>query len=182
MEVPRLENIKILRDKIGWTQKDLAEKVGVGQSYIAKIENGKQEPSYKVVAEIFNCISRELQAMEGSELVIKDVATPRDALKFVGPKDKLSDVKGAIGDYDQIPVIDENQHCVGSVTSRVLIRLLSQETAEGTLVKEFMEAPLPSFSENTTIKQMREILRFIDAALIVDQDKITGIISRSDVF
>ncbi|TFH30422.1 MAG: CBS domain-containing protein, partial [Promethearchaeota archaeon] len=54
--------------------------------------------------------------------------------------------------------------------------------AEGVLVKEFMETPLPCFSENTSIKQMREILRYIDAALIVDRDQITGIVSRSDVF
>ncbi|TFH29709.1 MAG: helix-turn-helix domain-containing protein, partial [Promethearchaeota archaeon] len=166
MEVPRLENIKIFREKIGWTQKQLADAIGVGQSYIAKIENGKQEPSYKVVADIFDCISKQLQALEGNALIIKNVATPRENLKFVRPRDKLSDVKQAIGDYDQIPVIDEGNHCVGSVTSRVLIRLLSQETAEGVLVKEFMEAPLPSFSENTSIKQMREILRYIDAALI----------------
>ncbi|MHA1520432.1 MAG: CBS domain-containing protein [Promethearchaeota archaeon] len=182
MEVPRLENISIFRKKIQWTQKDLADAIGVGQSYIAKIENGKQIPSYKVVSDIFRVIQEQLQAMEGNALIIKNVATPLIDLKFVRPKDKLSDVKKTIGDFDQIPVIDERNHCVGAVTSRVLIRLLSQETAENTLVRDFMESPIPSFSENTSIKQMREILRFIDAALTVDKDQITGIVTRSDVF
>lgn len=182
MEVPDLSNIKIFREKAGLTQQQLAEACGVGQSYIAKIEAGKQNPSYEVVVKIFSTIRTMLLKREENPQIVKNVATPLSKLKYVSPKDTLRDVKTKIGDYDQIPVIDSHHHCVGSITSQLLIRLLNNETSESKNVGEFMESPLPSFSENTSIKQMREILRYIDAALIVNQDQITGIVTRSDVF
>jgi predicted transcriptional regulator len=182
MEVPLLSNIKIFRERLGLTQRQLAEKVGIGQPYIAKIESGKQNPSYDIVAKIFAILNMELQNRDEHPLIVKTVATPIDRMVFVKPKDTLRDVKRLIGDYDQIPVLDTNLHCVGSVTSQLLIRLLSQDTNEKTAVKDIMGAPLPSFSENTPIKQIRNIFRVIDAGLIVDRDQITGIVTRSDVF
>ncbi|WP_457557094.1 helix-turn-helix domain-containing protein [Candidatus Harpocratesius sp.] len=182
MEVPKLGNIKLFRQKIGWTQKQLADAVNVGQSYIAKIESGKQDPSYSVLNKIFEVIRKEFQKMEKSTLTVKSVATPWEYLRFVSPKDTLGDVKSIIGDVDQIPVIDSHRRCVGNITSRLLIRLLSNNTSENTLVKDFMEPPLPIFSDSTSIQQMRDVLRYIEAALIVEKDQITGIVTRSDVF
>ncbi|RLI63316.1 MAG: hypothetical protein DRO88_10235 [Promethearchaeia archaeon] len=182
MEIPKLSNIRLFRKQIGWTQKQLADAVNVGQSYIAKIEAGKQDPSYSVLSRIFEVIREEMQRQEKSPIIVKSVATPWENLRYVSPKDTLGDVKSIIGDVDQIPVIEKPRRCVGSISSRLLIRLLSNNTPESTQVKDFMEPPLPTFSETTSIKQIRDVLRYIDAALIVDKDQICGIVTRSDVF
>lgn len=182
MEVPKLSNIKLFRTQIGWTQKQLADAVNVGQSYIAKIESGKQDPSYTVLSRIFEVIREEMQRQEKSPITVKSVATPWEKLRYVNPKETLGDVKAIIGDVDQIPVIEKPRRCVGTVSSRLLIRLLSNNIPETTQVKEFMEPPLPTFSATTSINQIRDILRYIDAALIVEKDQICGIVTRSDVF
>jgi transcriptional regulator with XRE-family HTH domain len=46
------EKIKTLRTKAGFTQKELAEKLGVAQSRIGRWESGKVEPLYKTVMRI----------------------------------------------------------------------------------------------------------------------------------
>ncbi|MHA1888512.1 MAG: helix-turn-helix transcriptional regulator, partial [Promethearchaeota archaeon] len=92
MEIPKLSNIRLFRKQIGWTQKQLADAVNVGQSYIAKIEAGKQDPSYSVLSRIFKVIREEMQRQEKSPIIVKSVATPWENLRYVSPKDTLGDV------------------------------------------------------------------------------------------
>lgn len=42
-------NIKKYREKIGFTQQELADKVGVSMNYIAKIESRKMQKSFTIV-------------------------------------------------------------------------------------------------------------------------------------
>jgi len=46
------EKIKTLRTKAGFTQSQLAEKLGVKQPKVAQWESGKVEPLYKTVIRI----------------------------------------------------------------------------------------------------------------------------------
>lgn len=55
--------IKEKREALGLTQKELAERLGVGQSLIGQIETGLKVPSVMVVklaAEFFGCTTDEL--------------------------------------------------------------------------------------------------------------------------
>ena len=51
--LPTLEIIPDRRRKLGLTQSQLASLAGVSQSYIAKLEAGKIEPSYIKIKSIF---------------------------------------------------------------------------------------------------------------------------------
>jgi transcriptional regulator with XRE-family HTH domain len=44
--------IRSRRQELRWTQRKLGEMVGVKDSYITRIENGKQKGSYRVLAKI----------------------------------------------------------------------------------------------------------------------------------
>ena len=51
------DNLRSLRKSKKWTQKDLAQKVGVDQRTVSAWENGICEPSYNLLAhlcELFN--------------------------------------------------------------------------------------------------------------------------------
>ena len=52
-----LNEINQMRRNLGLTQKQLAEKAGVSQSLIAKIEAGKIEPTYSKVQKIFTALN-----------------------------------------------------------------------------------------------------------------------------
>ena len=181
MEIPNLKNIRIFRKKIGWSQQELAKEVGVGQSYIAKIEQGKQNPSYDIVQQIFTVLREEIIKLDKNPMIIRNVATIGKDLVFLTPYQTFKDVKAKIGGFDQLPVIEHDQ-CVGSITTQQIIKLLSNNNPDTSVIKNIMGPPLPSFSETTPINQMRDILRYLDAAVIVKKSKVIGIITRSDIF
>ena len=52
-----LEEIKKIRKKIGMTQTELANRSGVSQSLIAKIESGRIDPTYTKTQKIFAALS-----------------------------------------------------------------------------------------------------------------------------
>ena len=52
-------NIKYLRQEIGITQKDLAEKVGVSRQTINALENGKYNPSLLLAYKITQLLNKE---------------------------------------------------------------------------------------------------------------------------
>lgn len=50
-------NLKILRDQMGISQAELADRIGISQQSVAKYENMKAEPDFrtlKLLADIFN--------------------------------------------------------------------------------------------------------------------------------
>jgi transcriptional regulator with XRE-family HTH domain len=47
-----MQSIKHLRIILGWTQKDLAESVGISRSHLSEIESGKKTPSLEVLSKI----------------------------------------------------------------------------------------------------------------------------------
>ena len=62
--LPDLSEIRKKRVKLGINQRELGLHVGVNQSTITKIENGKIRPSYELVYSIF----RFLESFEDSSI------------------------------------------------------------------------------------------------------------------
>jgi len=63
MGVTKIRQLRCFREKMGWTQRDLAEKVGLSETTIWNYENGRREPrlqDLKKFAEVFNCTIDEL--------------------------------------------------------------------------------------------------------------------------
>jgi len=63
MGVTIIRQLRCFREKMGWTQRDLAEKVGLSETTIWNYENGRREPrlqDLKKFAQIFNCTIDEL--------------------------------------------------------------------------------------------------------------------------
>lgn len=57
------ERLKKLREKAGMTQKEVAEKIGVGQSSVSMWEIGKSTPQTKLlikIAELYGCSVYEI--------------------------------------------------------------------------------------------------------------------------
>jgi transcriptional regulator with XRE-family HTH domain len=48
------------REKLGWSQRDLASRLGIGQRHISGIESGKIVPRYDTLLEIVRMLGRDL--------------------------------------------------------------------------------------------------------------------------
>ena len=52
--------LKEVREKHGWTQRDLASRLGLTQSHISGIESGKIVPRYDTLLELVRILDRDL--------------------------------------------------------------------------------------------------------------------------
>lgn len=57
------KNVKIARIKIDLTQEQFAEKVGVSQNYIARIESGRQNMSLFKIAELSEFLKTDIKTL-----------------------------------------------------------------------------------------------------------------------
>jgi transcriptional regulator with XRE-family HTH domain len=52
--------LKEVREKRGWTQRDLASRLGLTQTHISGIESGKIVPRYDTLLELVRILDRDL--------------------------------------------------------------------------------------------------------------------------
>ena len=179
--LPELSDIKSRRKQLGLSQSQLAEKTGVSQSAIAKIESGRLSPSYDSAKKIFAFFENvsmhsvlSAQEMMSSRVV---TCTPemlaKDAIKLM-KKHGIS----------QVPVI-ENQSAVGIVSERTIVDLMQKEKDTDKILEkkviEIMEESLPQVTVETPSRAISVLLEHHQAALVVKKGKIAGIITRSDL-
>jgi len=170
--LPKLEEIRKRRRKLGLTQKALAKIVGISQSTIAKIETGKMIPNYNLAKKIFE----KLEEMEyREEEKAKDVMS--SPVIFVKPEDKVEKAKELLVRHkiSQMPVIEK-----GRVVGRVNEKLILMKNGEK--CKEIMDLPYPIVNEETPVGVVKEILKREEMVVVVGKDgNIKGVITRSDL-
>src|SRR5688500_2683696 len=105
-------------------------------------------------------------------------------LIFVGPEDTVGAAleKMSGSSVTQLPVLEENRS-VGSLReSRVLTKLLSNRDLIESPVRDLMDESFPVIEMDTSLREIKTKLQKAPAVLVEDFKRITGIITRSDVF
>ncbi len=178
---PPLSEIRIRRNKLGWTQTELAKRSGVSQSAINKIENGNMEPSYSIVVKIFNALDEgekeKYNGKRAGDLMNRNVIS-------VTPGDKVKKARELMKKHgiSQIPVID-GKTIVGMVTEQDILDKLEEygDEIRNFLVMDIMgKAPL-TVRKNTSMNAIIELLKEEQALMVTDRGRIAGIITRADV-
>jgi len=169
----RGSTIRRLRVEAGLTQSQLAELVGVSQAHIAKIENEKVDPRLSTVNKIMEVL------LKGKKKKCRDIMTK--GVISVRPVDNIhyaSDlmVRHAIS---QLPVMD-GERVIGTITEEDILKNLNPTIADEK-VEKVMSPPLPRVSEDTDITVAKSLLERHPGVLVVKNQKIVGIITRSDI-
>ena len=81
--MPTLEQIRAARALLGWSQHDLADKAGLSQTGIARIENGTNQPNSKTIQKIETAFDAADVEFLGSNGVQK---RPNEARVLKGPE------------------------------------------------------------------------------------------------
>ncbi|MBU7031516.1 MAG: CBS domain-containing protein [Theionarchaea archaeon] len=174
-----LSELKRIRKRLGITQEDLAQRAGISQAYVAKLESGQADPKLSTFQKIIEC----LEAME------KGVKRAADVM--VSPIisiDANDSVENAIivmskNDISQVPVTRRGR-IVGSIIEKSLIRRIDlKKMATYRMVKiyELMDDPLPTVSRNESLDTIFSLLKENNAIIVAEHAKPVGIITRSDI-
>jgi predicted transcriptional regulator len=180
MIFPPISSIKQRRKLLNLTQKDLANKTGLSQSLIAKLEAEKIKTSYEVMVKIFNYLDN---LEKKSEKTCSQVMKPHPIAL-----EKHESVKKAVElmkkkSISQIPILEKN-NMVGSISENKIYDLLSESSKEKVFNKkleEVMDEPFPTLNKDSPLSLSIPLLKFTNALIILERGKIVGIITKSDI-
>ena len=112
----------------------------------------------------------------------KSQNSPRN-LVFVSPEETIGAALKQMNEngVTQIPVLSENKS-VGSLReSRVLAKLLANADLVNAQVSEVMDESFPIVDIDASLAQIKRKLQKSPAVVVEEFNRITGIITRSDV-
>lgn len=170
----RLEDIKTIRKKLGMTQTELANRAGVSQSLIAKIESAILDPTFTNAQKIFEA----LQSMEKKhELTAGDVmnqkiisTTPDETVKSTIEKMRKFNIS-------QLPVL-ESQNVIGLVSESTLLDAI---TKNAKYVRDIMSDIPPIISKKASVSAVSSLLKYYPIVLVSESGKLVGLITKADL-
>lgn len=167
-----IKTLKKLRTKNDLTQRELAQKAGVSQAHIAKIENGKVDPRLSTLKKLFSVLKRSGKKCE--DIMTKDLIS-------VSPDRKIKNVINKMKEYDisQIPVIKESK-VIGNLTEKKIVSHFKKGLGSKQ-VKEIMGKGPPIVPAKSSIEAIKPLLEDYQAVLVRKNKEVTGIISRADL-
>ena len=179
--LPELDTIASRRRALGLTQTQLAEKAGVSQSYIAKLEAKKIEPSYSKVRAILEVLNGLEQGRETrvDEVMSTEIVSvqQRDVIQ------RAVDIMWSTG-FSQLPVM-EGDRPVGSITERTIIDRITSTEDEGPVtdmpISEVMDDPFPQVGEDAPVSIIAGLLRIYPAVMVHHKGEISGIVTKADL-
>jgi predicted transcriptional regulator len=179
--LPSLDEIVRRRKSLGLNQNELARLVGVSQSFVAKIETKKINPSYIKTKEIFDT----LEMLERKrEKKAKEILHER--VIGVGEDDSLSKAAKLMNEtgFSQLPVFSEKR-AVGSISEKTVLDQILKVGDPAKLskvtVEEVMEQVFPQVDEMTPLTAISSLLQYSPAVLVARKGLVCGIITKADV-
>ena len=170
-----LEEIKKIRKKLGMTQKELADRAGVSQSLIAKIDSGRIDPAYTKIKKIFAALS-DLENKE--EIKAEQLITSK--IIYIAPNSPIKEAIEKMKKFkiSQLPVIDEHK-LIGLVSESTILDALLN--SKGKHVKEVMQSAPPIVSKTASIQIISNLLKHYPMVLVSEEGKLIGLITKSDL-
>ena len=179
MQLPSPVELKKKRTDLGLTQSDLANRAGVSQPLIARIESGDVDPrlsTMKKIIDVFNDIEKE-------DIYLKDIMH-REIIS-VSPDEGIDKAVHIMEDNNisQIPVIQEGIS-VGSISEEMIVRSMADKktsVVSHMLVGDIMGDSFPTLAPGTDVKTASYMLEKNPAVLILEKGHVAGVVTKYDI-
>ncbi|HUU74932.1 MAG TPA: CBS domain-containing protein [Methanoregulaceae archaeon] len=178
MHIPTPEELKARREFLGIKQTELAQKAGISQSMVARIEGGNVDPRVGTLNKMVQVLNATVRPKVTAAHVMN---TPVLSLH---PSDSITSAV-EIMDKDnisQIPVIEDGVP-VGCISETAIVNAIEQQGQPRThsLVRHYMESSFPTVSPDTDIETVVRILQNHHAVLVIESGKVKGVITKHDL-
>ena len=185
--VPSGEEVRSLRKRANLTQKELAEKTGLSQGLIAKIENGTVDPKASTLRKILNVLENEIKEKREHDVRACDIMTKKViSINHDETVRRALELMTAYG-ISQLPVIKEEK-VIGAVDEESLLQALPKFLGNpkkfyDTKVDKVISAYFPVIVEETSLGDVINLLSRGHRGILVSnkEGKIVGIITKIDV-
>ena len=183
MRFPPATDVRKIRVGMDVTQSELAERSGISQGTIAKIERGKISASYETVVKLFETLDSMKQEI-GQGLTAVDVCSK--TVVSVQSNDTIQAASNLMRErgYSQLPVFLGDTP-VGSISERGIFEMMSREKSlekvNKTLVSEIMGESFPVVSDNTPVGTVAGLMNSYNAILVSKRGVIIGMITSADM-
>ena len=178
--IPDLEEIKKIRQKLAISQKELGMKLKIPQSTISRIENKDMDPPYSKVKRIFEFLEKERMQKKSSDKIAEDIMTKK--IISIHSNSIIKDAIDLMNQHDlsQIPILDKNQN-LGSLTAKKIQKYIADNPdLKSVNVLDLKELPFPEVEKNWSIKAISNLLSSYPAVLVKEYNKHVGIITDAD--
>jgi predicted transcriptional regulator len=176
--LPYKELMRALRKKrkrLDITQKKLADRAGISNAQLNRMEHGNVEATYSTVYRVWEVLKR---VEEPGQTTAGELCS--DTITWVRPEDTCVHAKELMleNDFSQLPVRAEGGDVVGSVTNSSLIDVDDPDRPVGEVLTE----PFPAVSSDTGRDVIEAIFRDgSQAILVTEEGDYCGIITKADL-
>lgn len=182
--VIRLPTGRELREKrieLGLTQKEVAERAGISQPLVARIEKGGVDPRLSTLSRLVEVLNgaateqlpRAVDLIEGGIASVSPTESVRRAVTIMRERG-----------FSQLPVVDKGR-AVGIVSTDDLIERVQQTDDPRALgrrkVAEVMGPAPPSVSGDTHFSVLENLLARNVAVLVSEGGEWMGIVTKADI-
>lgn len=171
-----ITNLKKIRKQLNLTQFQFAQKAGISQSMIAKIESNKLDPTYSKVKKIELALEllTKHQEKQAKDIMNKHIIS-------VSKDEKIPNIikimnKNAIS---QVPVI-EKDNILGLISESSILNK-SIEDIKHLKAMDIMESIPPIIDKSTEMNVIKQLLRYYPIVFIKEREKIIGLVTRADL-
>ncbi|MFB6267052.1 MAG: CBS domain-containing protein [Halodesulfurarchaeum sp.] len=174
MHLPTPKDLRERRTALDLTQSELADRAGVSQPLIARIEGGDVDPRLSTLRRIVEA----LDEAEGD--VVRAVDLMHEAVVSVDPEDPVSLAVDRMQEegYSQLPVLSDGAP-VGSISDSDVVSAGADVGQRP--VREVMSESFPTVSSDATLEEISSLLDHYKAVLVTEEGETLGIITQADV-
>ena len=169
-----IAQLKKIRKQLNLTQHQFAQKAGISQSMVAKIESNRLDPTYskiKLIEQALESLTKhhEKEAKDIMNKSIISVTSNEKILEIIKIMNKNS--------ISQVPVIERN-NIIGLISESTI---LHKNNVENKIAKDIMDEVPPIIAKDTKIDVIKQLLRYYPLVLIKEKGELKGLITKADL-
>lgn len=181
LRLPTGRELREKRLELGLTQKHVAEKAGISQPLVARIEKGGVDPRLSTLGRLVDVLNEA-----STEKLPRAADLISGGIAWVNPGDPVRKAVQIMreGGFSQLPVMDRGK-AVGICSEGKLIDLVRQTDDPKRVgrrkVSDIMGGAPPTVSPETPFSTLEGLLHDHPAVVVVDEGRAMGIITNSDL-